>query len=320
MDGDIKAAPRRVCRESRGSVKYDIRGSFVAYVYHVIRICRVTSNVDSQPAERPGEAPARLDPETAALLAFVNDADGPVGARQILASLTSAGFAMSESTTARRLRELDARGFTRQVGTKGRVITAIGAEMVARSRRATSARLVAATEVRTAEDLLNVLRARRAIEPEAVRDAAQHVSAKDIQDLWALLDAHRSGIAGQQPIQPIVSMEFHRRLAEPAMNPIVRAVHRLVLDSNLQHVDSALDLILKDEGQSSSVDAHAAILQAVERGDGVHAAALMYDHIETLISETQEFIAANGPALVGRLLLGVRVREPAFGGPDPEYR
>lgn len=273
----------------------------------------MSSKVDSE-APSPDEQAQNVDAETSTILAVVNDADGPVGARQILASLSIAGFALSESTTARRLRELDSRGLTRQVGAKGRVITAFGAELVARTRRATSARLVAATEVRNSEDLLNVLRARRAIEPEAVRDAAQHMTPSDIKGLKALLAAHRSSMHHGGPVQPVLSMEFHRRLAEPARNPIVRAVHRLVLDSNLQHVDSALDIILKDEGLASSVDAHTLIVEALERGDGVQAAELMHEHIETLIRETQDFVATNGAALVTRLLRGASVAERPVTG------
>lgn len=250
-----------------------------------------------------GNSRWNLDAESDAILAYINDSDSPVGARQISGALAAQGAALSESTTSRRLRELDAKGLTRSVGAKGRAITALGAEVVARDRRASNARLVAATEIRDAAGLIHLLRARRAIEPEALRDATLHVTDAELRDLRSLTGAHRQEIQQTEPAQSALSVEFHRRLAAPVRNPIVRSMHHLVLDSNLQHVDSTLDIILSDHaGIISSIDAHTAILDAMERRDADAAANLMREHVETLINETEAFIAANGTVLVNHLL------------------
>ncbi|MFI9601450.1 FCD domain-containing protein [Streptomyces sp. NPDC052043] len=254
-----------------------------------------------------GGAPRWLrDSIAEAMLAFINDAGEPVGARQIRAGLAESGHDLSESTMARRLRDLDAHGFTRQVGSKGRVVTAQGAESVARIRRnSRGARLIAATDIRDADDLLNLLKARRAVEPEAVRDAAAHTTSDDLDDLRGLLETHRRQLQQGEPVQPLLSMEFHRRVAEPAMNPLVRAMHRLVLDTNLEHVDTTLDVILSAHHHSeSSVTAHQQIIEAIARKDDVQAGELMREHVTNLLEETQQFIEAHGSDLVSHLLLG----------------
>lgn len=245
------------------------------------------------------------DPESEAMLACIGGSDGPVGARQLRLSLSAAGLNISESTAARRLRDLDELGLSRQVGIKGRVITAAGAEVLARRKRATNVRLIAAADVRTASELFNLLHARRAIEPEMIRDATTHITSEDINDLRRIIMDHRKEVDGGDPVQPVLSLEFHRRIAEPATNPIVRAMHRLVLDSNLQNVDATLDAVLNNhDGVGSSVDAHARIVDAMESGDAIKAARLMHEHIETLIRETEDFIAANGTVLITHLLRG----------------
>lgn len=251
-------------------------------------------SVASRPAEGTGDA----------LLAVIGDAGGPVGARQIRAALGERGRHLSESTVARRLRELDAEGLTLQVGAKGRVLTDAGGRAVERLRRTSrSAGLVAASEVHTAQDVVNLLKARRAIEPEAVRDASAHVSEDELAALRESVAMHRERAAATERPPRDVALTFHRLLTAPTRNPLVRAMVAIVLDDSHDHVEATLDVILEAHHHGAdSVSEHGAIVEAMARRDGEGAADLMRAHLERLLAEVDAFVSRYDSALLERLL------------------
>ncbi|MEV6229766.1 FCD domain-containing protein [Saccharopolyspora shandongensis] len=239
-----------------------------------------------------------------AILTAIDEADGPVGARQVRIGLAGRGHHLSESSIARRLRDLDAQGLTQPVGSKGRTVTARGAEIVRRSRRtASGADLAAATEIKTAEDLLNLLRARRAIEPEALRDATRNTTPAHVEQLRGIVEAHRQQLAASEAVPRDVALRFHREATTPTQNPLVQAMLRIVLDNTLDRVEEALDVILEAHHHADiSVSEHEAIVDAIADGDEERASELMRAHLDRLLNEVEKFLVMHDSGLVERML------------------
>lgn len=249
--------------------------------------------------------PNRLDDGTGdALLVVIGEAGSPVGARQIRAALAEQGRQHSESTVARRLRHLDTEGLTRQLGAKGRVLTDAGTRALERLRRTSrSASLVSASEVRTAQDVVHLLKARRAIEPEAVRDATTHISEAELTTLRKVVTEHHDRTRARERPPRDVALTFHRLLIAPARNPLVQAMVAIVLDDSHDHVEAALDVILEAHHHSAiSVSEHSSIIEAMAEREAERAADLMRAHLDRLLDEVDTFIARYDSELLERLL------------------
>ncbi|MFB7224684.1 FCD domain-containing protein [Streptomyces sp. NPDC056227] len=249
--------------------------------------------------------PSPLDDNVGdALLVVIHEAGGPVGARQISAALADRGRAVSESSVARRLRHLDAQGLTLQLGAKGRVLTEAGSRAVERLRRASrGASLLSASEIRTAQDVIHLLKARRAIEPEAVRDATEQISDVDLAALRAVVAEHHDRASAEERPPRDIALTFHRLAGASARNPLVQAMISIVLDSSHDRVEAALDVILKTHHRSAvSVSEHEAIVEAMAQRDAERAAELMRAHLDRLLEEVNTFILRYDAELLERLL------------------
>lgn len=250
------------------------------------------------------ESPARLNVADA-ILTVIGQAAAPVGARHICAGVATMGHDLSESTAARRLRDLDSRGLTQQIGAKGRVLTPAGRAAVREVRQTTQgARLAAAVDIQTADDLVNLLRARRAVEPEAILDATRSATPQLIEALRAAIEAHAVGLRHSNGRPRDLALSFHHAASQATSNPLVRAMLGLVLNEDLDHVEATLDVILEHHHHSDrSVAEHQAILAAMADGDGEHASDLMRTHLDRLLSEVENFIQEiNNPDLIARML------------------
>lgn len=240
-----------------------------------------------------------------AVLRLLDQAAGPLGAREIRHGLLADGFQMSEATVSRRLRDLDARGVTTPVERKGRVLTGEGRALLrARLRGLEQTDLLGrAIDVRTGEDVLHLLRARRAVEPEAVRDGAGRADAAALAELRQGIRAHEQALDDEERIPRELVLDFHRTVTGFTRNPLVAAMTRVALDPSLDHVEATLDVILEARHTShESVAEHARIADALAAGDGELAATAMTEHLDRLIGETIAFMDRYDPALVDRLL------------------
>lgn len=246
----------------------------------------------------------RPDPRTTLLLALAN-AEGPIGTRQARQWLIDIGYDVSESTTSRRLRDLDSEGLTMQVGAKGRVLTPLGRAYVSDVLRngEREALLRRAAKVETADDLLNVLKARRALEPEAVRDAANRATESDIAELRELVRQHNERLGEGGPLPRHVALTFHRRVTGLTRNPLLQAALGIVLDESLDRIEATLDVILQSHHlHEESATEHAKIVEALSEADGARAERIMRDHLSTLIAEVEDFALGDERGLLDRLL------------------
>ncbi|MCG5218970.1 FCD domain-containing protein [Streptosporangium soli] len=243
---------------------------------------------------------------TDAILEVLAGAPEPLGARQILQALSgSLELGISEATVARRLRLLDRRGLTVAAGTKGRMLTPSGRHHVASvlRGRVTATRILRGTEVRTSEGLTQLLRARRAVEPEAAREAALAEDGSTSEALTLLIERHRRHYTGTDDVPRDIALSFHRRVARCTRNPIVKAMLDVVLDPALDRLEAALDVVLVSHRSGEvAVTEHQVIADAIAAGDADAAEQAMRAHLDRLLDEADRFLTEETTPIVERLL------------------
>lgn len=225
------------------------------------------------------------DPRERALLELIADLQ-PVGAREIGRHLTGPLDGLSESTLSRLLRRLDDAGLTASPSGKGRILTPAGrdaAERIGNERRLSAE--LGSLELRTAQDVADLLQARRAVEREIARAVAVSATPADVRRLSGLLAGHETSIdATDERRQRAV--DFHRALAALVPNKVLRGLAAVVFDPRFDHLEQVLDVITESRGTTRrSPDEHHGLLDAIAAGDPDRAEEAMVSHLDRLIAD-----------------------------------
>lgn len=261
---------------------------------------------DASPADGPAGAAPFFGPDVRALLLMaIGRADAPVGVLQARAALADAGLDVSESTVARRLRDLDGAGSTLLLGKQGRVLTTAGSQQVAAltATRRREELIEEARTVHTSQAFLDLLRVRRALEPEAAREAAERADGQDRADLRTMQDEYSRLVAKGGDLPRHSALVFHRRLLAISRNPLLTATLEVALDPGLDRVEAALDIVLRrHHAHEVGARDHEELLAAIEAGDGDRAEAVMRDHLTAMLAEVERVTDEVGTGLLDRLL------------------
>ncbi|PZG48106.1 hypothetical protein C1I98_12965 [Spongiactinospora gelatinilytica] len=261
----------------------------------------------TDPGAKPLDALPRADFE---LLAILGSAHQPQGARVVAREMRDRGFTISEATVSRMFKSLDERGWTRSAGAKGRVLTQAGREVVATwvEDRRRGRDLGQALNVRSVEQLLDLLRARRGVESEVARAAATEAGDAEIARLRDLVEGYDAGLArGENPLN--LSLEFHRALGRYCGNDLLSTLCDTLLGERLDFLELVLDVITVDHGTHDQTSpAHAKVLDAVARRDPEAAEAAMREHLSRLIVEVEAFAAGESSATIFPRLLDLVTR------------
>jgi len=230
----------------------------------------------------PGGAPAQNAGHLA--LKELAASPGPMGCWRIRAALQGARIVASEATAGRLLRQLDHQGLTRALGSRGRVLTDKGRRHLAALERAQRRHtchndLLQAVRAENIEDVCDLLTARRAVEAETARLAAQRATAADIRRIEAAVRRHiqemRSGGARLDHNRAI-----HHLIAQASRSRILQAVVNVLLQEEylqeLQtHIQRAADGVLPED--------HLLIVGAIKERQPDRAAEAMRAHIDRLL-------------------------------------
>ena len=228
----------------------------------------------------------------------------PIGARLASRELQSQGLSISEATVSRLFSKLDARGYTRAVGRKGRVATAAGRARAEGALRdaATSARLNHALEIQEVDQLIDLLHARRGVEREATALAAERATEEDLAALRANVEQYRTSVA-KRGADSSLGNDFHRLLTKAAHSPLLETMAALILNERMDSLEPVLLVITSGHGTiGTAPEEHVAIIEALERRDGAAAQRVLTEHLTRLITEVEEFASANNTELFERLL------------------
>jgi GntR family transcriptional repressor for pyruvate dehydrogenase complex len=242
------------------------------------------------------------------VLRLIADSDGPVGSCALHEQLGSLGYGVSEPTIGRFLRYLDRHGYTERVSNRGRQLTEAGNRRVEELRAAHDRAEIERHLLRTMrpgslDELLDVLVARRAIEKETARLAAQHATEAEIAELEATIQLQRQlwreGAPATGP-----DVHFHHLIAEVSRNRVLAAALGLIRhDAGIrQRLHEILQRANREPGHH-----HRLLVDAIKRRSPDEAEQAIVDHIDDLIAR----VLAAQAAEVGSGADGVPARKVA---------
>lgn len=228
-------------------------------------------------------------------LQIVAQSLSPVGSGYLSRELKKADLPVSEATAGRILNRMDHGGYTSKVGYQGRVLTNEGLLRLKalegrKTRLDQGEEFFKVLKSQSKEGLIDILIARRAIERELVRLAAQRATPSEIQEMWRIQRAQheyasRSADAAEQDVL------FHRAIAKASRNPVlIKAIEMIRQDGQLTPV---FEFIRKTVHSVISYD-HAQVVRAIENHDPDLAEQAMVRHIENLISDVNKYWDESG--------------------------
>lgn len=233
-----------------------------------------------------------LSNEEQALLMLILEHSEPVGARVAGRLLKSVGVELSEASLSRMLSRLDALELTRPIGNKGRTLTPQGTELIKQHARnlENSQHVQRALELRTVDEILDWLRARKLLEGEASYLAALRIQDEAIEILQNQVEEHERSIRAGTLVQDGTGMNFHRELASHINSPIFLALIETLSSTVMTSVEETLDIIVMNRGtEEDSLNEHQQILDAIRRRKPDEARALMHTHFERLEMDVKQY-------------------------------
>lgn len=230
------------------------------------------------------------------LIKIISSKDSSIGSWALKADLDERGVYCSTATIGRYLKMLDSNGFTVRKSNQGRLLTEKAVtwlanidQQIARAklRKETSR----AFEVNEYFEFIDLLRARKAIEVEAVRAAVACASSKEIAKLRSSINKHYRYVAeNRDPVDP--ALEFHSIIAEISHNKFIKTMLNILVFEEKQ-IESAMESLITRERGGIYVLEHDEIARALEDRNEQLAVKLMEKHMEEIISAVEEQIQKN---------------------------
>ncbi|SCD91202.1 FadR/GntR family transcriptional regulator [Streptomyces sp. PpalLS-921] len=156
--------------------------------------------------------------------------------------------------------------------------------------------------VRDTKDLLDLLRARSAVESAVAGDAARAPEEGRLRGLRDLCDQHVR-VVGSAPMIEQPGLRFHRAIVDMSTNRILKVAAEMMLAPHLDRVEAVLDTVLATRRDEENVVAeHQAVLDRIERRDPAGAEEAMRAHFEAMIAAVETSIVGGNEVLVQRLL------------------
>jgi len=224
------------------------------------------------------------------ILKIIGDSEAPLGSGAISEKLKALDKDISEATIGRYLRSLDSRGLTEKTGFQGRCLTDAGKKALKEHEQDQDLQIKTHYMMRLAragakEELLHILIARRAIEKETCRLAAEKVSEGDLKTLQGIINRHlehvQSGMSGARE-----DMEFHKTIAKIGGNKFLAAALDLIRQNG--QLSPVLQYIREKVGSTVVTD-HKKILKALEKRDPAEAEQAMSAHMENVIIDVKKY-------------------------------
>jgi len=225
-----------------------------------------------------------------AVLHLLQNNRGPLGSGTLMERLQDLGYGGSEPTVGRFLRTLDRRGLTARVSNRGRDLTEAGQRRLeqlceADARRYYEHELLRTIRGTTIDEVMDVLVARRALERETARLAAERATPDEVARLEAAIEEQRETLA-TSGVAIDADVKFHSLLAQAGHNRVLAAAVELIRRE--KQITVLLDAILKRTTHKWVVG-HEAILAAVKRRDPDEAERAMLEHLNTVIGDVRRY-------------------------------
>ncbi|MDQ4213086.1 FCD domain-containing protein [Microbacterium sp. ASV81] len=227
-------------------------------------------------------------------------ADGPVGSSRLWKAWAEYGIVRGQATAGRLLDQFEVSGYSKGAGPNaGRTITSAGLkrrdELVRfLSRRRLSREIIEAADASVVSELVDVLHARRGLESEAVRLAAERASVIEVTELLNAANDHLRHVEDGGEVETDESRSFHMALVRLSHNEVIISTLRLLLEGVNPDLQTTLQEAteLRKATVPQAMD-HQAILEAILARDGDRAARLVEQHFTELIAISESIKLPN---------------------------
>jgi len=228
-----------------------------------------------------------LEYEALAIMAKYKE---PIGSSALNFMLQKIGFDASAATVGRLLSDFDDKGMTVKQGYRGRLITERGLSRLKEldeklKWQDLSAKLYNTLDSQSKDNLIDVLTARRGIEREIARLAAIKATPEDIKSINEAFNMQLEKAA-----KGILTFEsdllFHRSIANASKNKVLAAAYEFIWQNG--KYSNVMEYIRNYVGGKIVTD-HGKILDAIVNGNPHEAEQAMVEHIESLISDVDEY-------------------------------
>ena len=215
---------------------------------------------------------AGLEEKEILILELIRSAPEPIGSWYIVNYLNEKGIRVSSATVGRVLNKLENQGYLQKEKFKGRVITEKGYQVIQydhglKQMADEQSKIVELIDHTQRSNLMNILNARLAIEPQLAAIAAETAAPEDHQRMLECLQA---------------AEQNHIAIAAATKNPILESFFKQLAILMMQ--DMTFQLVIHQKSENE-LEGHRGVYNAILAGDGPRAAAAMRSHIENLIRD-----------------------------------
>lgn len=223
------------------------------------------------------------------ILKIMSNREEPIGSLALKIIIEECGLNIGSATIGRSLKIMDSHGYTYQVANKGRMLTDLGIQKFMHIQDMLMERdlgfdIIEASKSRknNISDLIALMEARKSIECQAVRLAAERAEEKDLKEInWALVQ-HRKAV--DRKLSPAgAGLDFHILIVRASKNRFMEAVVKLLAYEERSIEFKTLQLSTFDHA-TTYVDVHQAIWEALMARNADLAEKLMREHFDDMIN------------------------------------
>lgn len=231
-----------------------------------------------------------LDERELILLELIRDAAEPVGSWCLVEMMEGRGIQISSASIGRMLHRLESLGYVECQANKGRILTKEGRKAIEMSKTLRSIDrhrddLASLVDSKVLDEFIMVLQARKAIERETARLAAENISETKIAQLEALIqEQERKAELGESIAE--IDISFHKEIAEASRNQALQALYGIL---SMMGQQSDLFEYMRDQIGNPYRMAHREILRALVAHDAEAAERAMINHLDSLIEDVGRY-------------------------------
>lgn len=231
-----------------------------------------------------------LDERDLIVLESIRDAGEPVGSWCLVEELEKKGYTTSSASIGRILYKLESYGYLEGHTNKGRMITPQGVRVIEKVKvmhsidqhRKDLEKLI---NSRLLDEFIMVLQARKAIERETARLAAENITELKLKELETILKEQEEKASRGESIADI-DIAFHRTIAEASKNSALLALYGILAMMGQQ---SELFEFVRSRVNNPYRKAHRDILNALEAHDPDEAERCIVMHMDSLIDDVSKY-------------------------------
>lgn len=220
------------------------------------------------------------------LVRQIEQAKGPVGSWALKEKMDQIGVVYGTATIGRYLKALDIKGYTLPKGNQGRILSEEGKAWLVQmednlARIKVRNESTDAMKVKDYSDLVDLMKARKAIEVETVRLAAENASEQEIRELRNTITVYYRYIAQKKDfVDP--ALDFHSIIADMSHNRFMKAMLEMLVFEEKRIEDNIDQLETREKGNIYVIE-HDDITRAIENRNPDLAAELMAKHMDGIL-------------------------------------